>query len=280
MDERVNHAATGTRLRRSGGAPMLAASLAALLGAGAALAADMTARQVTEKLFQAPPGTVSDLAARNLSTLDLSGLDFKRARLTGSNMYGVDLTSANLAGADLSGTHLDRAVVIRADFTGANIRNASLQRLTVFSDMRFDRAEAPIFRNANLSGSRLFARLDGADFRGADLSFANLGPFDRRGGDVTLQPHVVMMKCDFSGANLEKANLSQVHFQFANFAGANLRGADLTEADLTQANLAAADVSGANFAGADLYGADFRGVRGLGEALGLAQAINLDKALR
>lgn len=247
---------------------------------GAAAAADLTARQVTELLFKARQGDASDLASKDLSNLDLSGLDFKGARLTGSRLYGVDLSEASLAGADLSGTTLDRAVVIKADFSGANIRNASLQRLTVFSDLRFNRAEAPRFRNANLSGSRILARLDGADFSGADLSFANFAPYDLRGGDITVVPRVVLMKCDFKDANLAQANLSYAQMQFSNLAAANLRGTNFAHADLTQANLAGADVAGANFAGADLYGADFRGARGLSDALGLAQAINLDKALR
>lgn len=243
-------------------------------------AADLTVRQIADLLFNAPPGVMSDLSGHDLGSLDLAGLDFKRARLTGSNLYGVDLTGANLSGVDLSGTRLDRAVIIRADFTDANLKGASLQRPTVFSDLRFDRTEAPRFRNANLSGSRILARLDGADFRGADLSFASFAPYDRRGGDITVLPRVVLAKCDFTGANLRQADLSFVQLQFATLVSADLRGAKLANADLTQANLAGADVTGADFAGADLYGADFRRVRGLNEALGLASAVNLDKALR
>lgn len=257
-------------------------AVAAVL-AGAATgsgAADFTARQVTELLFQSGETVVNRLSGRDLSQLDLSGLDFKSARLAGSNLYGVDLTRSTLKGSDLSGSKLDRAVITGADFSHANLAGASLQRPTVFSDMRFDRTEAPIFAHANLTGARVFARLDGADFRGANLTAADLSPYDRRGGDVTVLPQVVLIKSNFSGANLANANLGWTKLQFANLGGANLRGAVLAHSDLTQADLREADLTGADLAGADFYGADLRGVRGLAEAKGLDAAINMEKAIR
>ena len=53
----------------------------------------MTARQMTEALFNAKPGESLDFAAKNLRDLDLSGLDFKRSRMAGADLYGVDLKS-------------------------------------------------------------------------------------------------------------------------------------------------------------------------------------------
>lgn len=276
----VNHGGVAVRgvRRLLAGAPT--ACVLAVLAPSASSAADLTARQVTERLFRAEAGLATELSGRDLSELDLSGLDFKRARLTGSNLYGVDLTSADLSGVDLSGTRLDRAVVIRADFTRANLKGASMQRLTVFSDMRFDRAEAPKFTAADMSGSRLFARLDGADFRDANLTDANFGPYDLRGGDISVQARCVFTKSDFSRANLERANLSHALMPFANFTSANLRDTNLSHSDLSKADLSDADVTGANLTGTDLYGADLRRTRGLAEAVGLDFAVNLDKALR
>ena len=159
------------------------AALFVLLGStfwSPAPGAEMTARQVTETLFRAMPNTAADFAGRDLRQLDLSGLDFKGARLTGADLFGVDLTMSDLSRADLAGSRLDRALIIKADFSNANMAGASLRRPSAFSSLAFDQAEAPRFAGANLSRARIIARLDGADFTGANLSSASLGPDDLR----------------------------------------------------------------------------------------------------
>ena len=246
-----------------------------------ASAADYSAREVTAAFYNAKDGVRVDYAGKDLRFLELSGINFKAARLTGSDLFGVDLTSANLTGVDLEGARLDRATVIRADFSGANLKRASFRRPTTFTGLAADWAEAPRFVGANLNGIKIIARLDGADFRGADLSGAVIGPHDAAwGATITAQPRTGLSGCNFAGARLVGTDLSHAVLQFAKFAGADLTGADLSGADLTQADFSGADLTNANVTGADFTEVKLAGVKGLDTAVGLGQAQNLDKAFR
>ena len=75
--------------------------LASVLLAQSALAADMTAKQITETLFAADRAHPVDFSGKNLSSLDLAGLDFKEARLSGANLYAADLSKADFSKSDL-----------------------------------------------------------------------------------------------------------------------------------------------------------------------------------
>ncbi|MGL1437507.1 pentapeptide repeat-containing protein, partial [Vibrio parahaemolyticus] len=83
---------------------------------------------------------------RDLTALDLSGLDFKRARMAGADLSQSDLTAADLSGTDMAGGRLDRATLIKADFSNADLSGASILRPTVFSSLDNDQREAPRFR--------------------------------------------------------------------------------------------------------------------------------------
>src|SRR3972149_1407923 len=116
---------TGARLLAS-----VLASAALALGASAAAeetepvpqhAADFTNREITTALFKAKPGEPVDYSNHNLTYLDLSGLDFKGAKLAHSDFYGTDGPGAILRAPDLSHARLDRSVLIRADLSGANL---------------------------------------------------------------------------------------------------------------------------------------------------------------
>ena len=61
--------------------------------------------------IQAKPGEPPDYAGRDLTYLDLSGLDFKQATLARTDLYGVDFTGSDLKGTDMSHARLDRAVL-------------------------------------------------------------------------------------------------------------------------------------------------------------------------
>ncbi len=188
---------------------VLAVCAAALAGGAAAEEnvspdADFTAREITQALFKARPGEQLNYSGRDLTYLDLSGLDFKQARLDKTDLYGADLTGANLKGADISNARLDRAVLIRADMSGANLRGTTILRPTVYSDMENKLSDAPRFAGANLTGIHVQAELSGADFRGADLTYADFSPLEARPGQGTLVtlPRNVLKSCDFSGATL------------------------------------------------------------------------------
>ncbi|MFA5952457.1 MAG: pentapeptide repeat-containing protein [Hyphomicrobium sp.] len=244
--------------------------------------ADYTAREITQALFKAKPGEKLDYTGRDLTYLDLSGLDFKQASLRRADLYGADFTGASLKGVDLSHSRLDRAVLIRADFSGANLADATIYRPTVYTDLSNNLLDAPHFAGANLTGIRVQADLSGSDFRGADLSNADFSPLEIRPGQGTLTTLArnVLKSCDFSGATLRGAKMVRTVLWFSRMTGADLSGADLTEADLSKADLSGANLTGADLTGADLDGANLSGARGLEMAKGLGTALNLDKAIR
>ncbi len=83
---------------------------------------------------------------------DLTGVNLRKADLTGADLTESNLGGANLGGADLTGANLRLANLTGADLTGANLRLANL-------------------RLADLTG----ADLTGAELTGSNLTGANLG---------------------------------------------------------------------------------------------------------
>ncbi|AGK56266.1 pentapeptide repeat protein [Hyphomicrobium denitrificans 1NES1] len=244
--------------------------------------AEISAHAITTLLHKAKAGERPDLSGKFLVYLDLSELDFKGANLARSDFYGTDFTGANLSGVDLSHTRLDRSVLIRANLSGANLTGATIYRPTIYSDLSNKISDAPRFPGANLSNVHVQAELSGSDFRGADLTEANFFPLEGRPGEGTMTTTYknILKYCDFSGARLHGAHMQRTVMWFAKFTGADLTGADFTDADLSRADFAGADISGAVFTRANFEGASFVGVKGIHEAIGLDQSINLDRALR
>ncbi len=248
------------------------------LGSPQARAADFTAREVTAQVFRAKAGERIDFSGKDLSNLDLAGLDFKHADLSQANLYGVDLSSANLSGVNLAGAKLDRAIVIGADFSGANLEGATILKPSVFSSMKFDHAEAPKFTGANLRSIRIVARMDGTDFRRADLTGARIGPFDMS-GEAGMAPSTLMMGSDFSGANLSGVEIRNVNFTFGRFVGTDLRGAKLLNLILAKADFSGADLTGADVTNSNFDEANLKGAKGLHTLIGAASAKNLPSIL-
>lgn len=244
--------------------------------------ADFSVRDITAALFKAKPGETPDYSNHDLTYLDLSGLNFKGAKLARSNLYGADFTDANLRGTDMSGTRLDRATLIRADFSGANLAGASILRPTIYTDLTESLGDAPRFAGANLAGIRVMANMSGADFHGADLTDANFTPREARAGQgtITTLAKNVLKSCDFTRAIMRGANLEHAVLTFSRFAGADLSGANLTDTDLSRADLTGANLTDADLTGADLDGANLLGVKGLDSVKGLSTAQNFDKTIR
>jgi uncharacterized protein YjbI with pentapeptide repeats len=230
--------------------------LLALAGSGAAAlsgnAARMSVRDVVIALMNARGGKPADLAHRDLSDLDLADLDFSGADMTGSNLFGADLTASNLEGANLSGATLDRTTLVRTRFAKATLQDASIRRPSVSSDMRFDARDLPVFRDANLAGARLTARLDGGDFSRADLTNASFTVWQER--DLGGAPTTGLSRCDFTEARMRGTNLRGLSLTQASLQKADLTGADLRDADLTGANLTGAVLTNARLDGAKLDG--------------------------
>lgn len=241
-------------------------------------AADVSARDVTETLFRAGPGARANYAGKDLSFLDLAGLDFKQANLSGTNFYGSDLTRARLVGSNLAGARLDRTSLSRADLSGANLTGATLLTVTAHMTTEPQPADAPLFVGADLTDAYIAARLDGANFTNANLTRARIGRLVPTWG--SFRSRAVINSAKFSGATLVDADLSSAMMRFSDFINANLTNANLQNCDFTKANFTNADFSGADISGADFDGADLTGAVGMDRAKGLALAKNLDRAIR
>jgi uncharacterized protein YjbI with pentapeptide repeats len=235
---------------------------------------EITPRQIIEALAKATATETPDYSGKNLSFLDLANIDFKGAKLAKADLFGADLTGTSLKGSDLSGVRLDRATVLKSDFSGANLEGASMMRPAVNVSLDRNSAEAPKFAGAKLRGIRMTAMMDGADFRGADLTDAKLGPHEPR-ADISSMPSSLMRGSDFSGATLLRADLMWAKLAFSRFVGADLREVNLVGADLSMTDLSGADLTGADLTDADFDGAKLSGVRGLDKARGLDRVKNL-----
>ena len=218
----------------------------------------LTRDDVVAALAAATEARPADLSRRDLSGLELSGLDFKQANLSGSrlvgtrlaraNLFGATLTGVSAADADFTGAVLDVAVMRDADLTRARLGDASLYATILIGATLAD---------ADLSRARVIAAMSGAKLPRATLVDA------RFGADRANQP-MGLMRTDLTGADL---------------TGANLRGADLRKADLTRADLSGADVTGTDVTGAELGGTILKALRGRDRLKGLDSAKNADKAV-
>jgi hypothetical protein len=120
--------------------------------------------------------TDSNLSSADLTRVELSKADLRRANLTEGNLEGArlvkaTLVAANLRNANLSLANLERSDLSNANLYGANLQGACLKRATLDqADMQFAN-----LRDSNLRGAILWrANLHQADLRGADLQGANL----------------------------------------------------------------------------------------------------------
>ncbi|HXO37426.1 MAG TPA: pentapeptide repeat-containing protein, partial [Candidatus Acidoferrum sp.] len=107
---------------------------------------------------------------KDVSSLNLSGVDLHGRDLTGADLRAVDLSNANLRSAKLGkGTLLWNANLSNADLYQVNLRGADLQ-------------------DVNFSGADLYqAALRESNLQGADLSTAKGGLLSRQlaGSDLT-----------------------------------------------------------------------------------------------
>jgi uncharacterized protein YjbI with pentapeptide repeats len=202
------------------------------------------------------------------TTLDLSGLDFRRKRLAHCNFFAVNFHGADFRGADLTDCCLRDLHDVQ--FDGARLREASFSEASNCSFKKADLTEAQInpavFTDCDFTEAVLaelggpYSQMTGCVFRKADLRRAVL-------------EESKLQNLNFTGANLSGATLSKCDFTGATLAGAKLVGADLTDAvlagaDLTKANLTDAVLVNADLTGATIDGANFTGTTLTGVRLG------------
>ena len=205
-----------------------------------------------------------------LRGVDLDGSDLRDAILTDADLQRASLVGVRLAGTDLSGADLAGSTIVADKLWDTAFRDADLRGATVwvnplgadFHGAIFDwntrwRAGEPArcavgpeadFRDCDLTGISIHKRdleraraagglLDGADFTGSRLNYADLQGASLQGAQLV---DVQLVEANLEGANLTGANLSGARLHTA-----NLKGADLTRADLRRADIDGADLTGA-----------------------------------
>jgi uncharacterized protein YjbI with pentapeptide repeats len=198
------------------------------------------------------------LAGRNLSGLDLNGVQF-----TG---FPVDLSKANLDGDSLRGASFEYANLAGATFHNVDAVGASFRGAVLLGGRGTGAA--------TFSGSD--TNLQKADFVDADVSGASFSAADLTGAVFS---HALAVGTDFNGVRASGADFDGAHIYgngqaFANatnlkavdFANAVLAGNvdqgggfALTRTDLTGARFTGADCVSCNFTGSKLGQVSFSG---------------------
>ena len=170
---------------------------------------------------------IPDLTQANLSNLNLSGINFRKAILKQANLNNTDLSKAQLNNADLEKANLLGANLSSTNFQGANldfaILKAIINRQTIMADKYLK-----IYEIVNHTG-------ESKNFTGIDLSNSNLFKADLSNAELG--------NAKLNNANLNSANLSNAYLHKADLTGANLQNADLTNTYFSQANLTSAYLS-------------------------------------
>lgn len=217
---------------------------------------------------------------RNFTKANLKGATFRNIDLSflqkmANPQYGGKTVGENarFAGAKFAGATFNN-VRVSGSFVGADFREFRVKNLGDLSRARLDGAN---FSGADLAFMSLPSSLLGANFTGADMrevkiveglltsatfDDANLAgaslPKASIGGLFALSSELVDLQLGFTPkvTSMKRANLS-----FADLSGANLSRVDLSGANLTGANLSGANLKGTKFNGANLTGANLSGAQ-------------------
>jgi uncharacterized protein YjbI with pentapeptide repeats len=170
--------------------------------------------------------STADISNVNFTGANLSGIDFTSVDISTINLTGANLTGANLTGMDLSTINLTGTILSEADLTQVNLSGVSL----VNQEMVGTNLTSADLNGANLTEAKLVdIKGLGADFSNATLVHANLSAADLTGA--------IMQSANLESANLEGANLEEANLRAANLTDTDLYGADLTDTNLTGATL-------------------------------------------
>ena len=119
----------------------------------------------------------ADLTGLDFARLDLRGIKMERAVLRGATFIGANLRGANLIGATAQEGRFDRADLSRARLSGANLVAASfMDACLAKAEMEFAVMANAVFQGACLCEADMSGTVvDGAVLTGADLRKANIG---------------------------------------------------------------------------------------------------------
>jgi uncharacterized protein YjbI with pentapeptide repeats len=232
---------------------------------------------------------------KDYPSIDLSGMVFKEADLSGKNLAGADLSHCDFSDANLRGANLHAARLRQAKFRGATLIDANIaEKWKLVSEILTEKGDerdltGRDLRNAYLQNASLRnARLSGANLSGADLMRADLSGAVLRG--AIFQDR---QTATWSGANnheeeqaplmmatlMKEANLKEADFGETDLSNISLDGAFLKNTVLPDnvdpkwkavralvsgewgvgADFTNQDLSNANLTGANLSGIKFTG---------------------
>lgn len=149
----------------------------------------------------------------HLENLDLSGMDYGGINMNYSRLQRLNLTSVHWSYASLIGSRFDRCKAVGADFTGSLLFDADFAH-SLLIEAKFDEVVAPLdsvneedavffgiypisfiyadltnasFQDACIAADFRGAKLDGVNFRGADLSGSLMLREDEMRVNLTLE---------------------------------------------------------------------------------------------
>jgi uncharacterized protein YjbI with pentapeptide repeats len=154
-------------------------------------------------LFEAqlPAAKANDLDLRGIQfgTADLTGADISGSNCGGCGLLGARLNAAIMRGSNLSSAYLAEATINEADLSFARLNQAILRRV---------HAKGVVFLQTDLSNADFAnSRLDGSTFSQANLT-----------------------RTAFTGASLRGVRFTQSDVSVATFDNADVEGADFTRA--------------------------------------------------
>ncbi|MBT3270049.1 DUF4440 domain-containing protein [Candidatus Poribacteria bacterium] len=234
----VNLARCNLSGARFNGADLAGSYLQGVLGRWASFVeAKMQGAAMPAAALEGAGFRAADMRSVNLSWADLREASFVGARLSDAQLHnatmtGAALTDADLEGARLDNADLDNAVLQRAQLSNAVLHGATLRHADLFeADLRRVDLRGADLSDANLVG----AQLGGAKYD-EETVFPDF--FNKDGlGMYLLGPDADLQRMDIDGFEFRGQDLSRANMGYANLVGADLRGADLSEANLEGARL-------------------------------------------
>lgn len=240
-----------------------------------------------------PPG--ADLSNIDLRcgtyALDFVDVNLQGAKVDGANFAGSRFIRVN--GDRMTATRVRAFLVLSGSFRSSNFVQASIYHQCNWSPDAVCPDRNLVLPGVNFDGANLQGALITApwcanvSFRKADLTKAKFspqwtyfgpglecsGPNAIGRGDftgATLKgsifgtglPGAVLVRADFTGANLWGKNLAGADLTGAVLRGANLQSANLQGANLTRAVFDGANLKDATFYGANVTGTRFKGAKG------------------
>jgi uncharacterized protein YjbI with pentapeptide repeats len=197
------------------------------------------------------------LSKRDLRCADFTGSTLSNADFRSSDIRGANFFDAKLQGTDFSPLGTQNRRRSKATLAGIGVTSPLPEEEkdpTRLEDVNFTQAK---LQGANFRAAQLArAHLENADLRAADFSFANLDGAKLSGALLfaTDFKATSLRSTNFQGAQLQGANLSAAKAEYAVFLGASLEGADLSHVSATGAEFARAFLQGA--VGLPLQGLD------------------------